>query len=184
MFLAVAVDGETRALLRAHLEANGLDTWPGRIVPPDNWHLTLRFLGWTTGVQRDQVVRSLDEAQLPSAFRIRFGPLGAFPKPRRATVTWLGLRSGGDDIERLAAACEAAALAAGFESEDRPFHAHLTLSRVRPPVDLTERLAQFPPFDAAMRVGAVTLYESHLSRGGARYEVVDAVALRGTENGR
>ncbi len=177
LFLAVALDQETSNLLGSHLAANGLESWPGRLVPPENWHITLRFLGWTSDLQRDQILRSLDERPLGTPFRIRFGGLGGFPKVRRATVTWIAVTVGGDELTDLAAACDDAAQAAGFESEERPFHAHLTLSRVRPPVDLRDRVEAFAPFDVAMPVNAITLFESHLSSGGARYEAIDRIPL-------
>ncbi len=174
MFLAVDLDGQVAPLLAAFLEGADL---PGRPVPPQNWHLTLRFLGWTTPVQRDGILRALDEADLGAPFRIRFAGLGAFPKPRRATVLWLGVRSGIEELERLAGAAEEASLAAGFTREDRPFHPHLTLARIRPAVDVTELVGRFPPFDVFMEVSAVTFYRSRLGPGGARYEVVDRVGL-------
>ena len=62
LFLAAALDGPTRRLLAAHLEAHGGDALPGRVVQPQNWHLTLRFLGWATEPQRDGVMRALDES--------------------------------------------------------------------------------------------------------------------------
>ncbi len=177
LFVAVALDSQTRALVAAHLEAHGAAGWPERLVTPDNWHVTLRFLGWTDAVQRDRIVHALDGAELPSPFRVRFGGLGAFPKPRRATVTWIGIESGTVELERLAAAAEDAAQSAGFAPEDRPFHPHLTVGRARPPVDVTDRIERFVPCDVAMLVDRVIVFESHLERGGARYEVLDELTL-------
>jgi 2'-5' RNA ligase len=174
MFLAVALDEPVRRLLAAFLDGADL---PGRAVPPENWHLTLRFLGWTTGVQRDRILQALDDADLGSPFRIRFAGLGAFPKERRATVLWLGVRSGVEGLERLATAAEEAATATGFAPEERPFHPHLTLARVRPAVNVTDLVGRFPPFDVFMEVGAVTFFRSRLGHGGATYEVVDRVSL-------
>ena len=177
LFLAIGLDRATRALLAAHLDANGLEEWPGRLVPSENWHLTLRFLGWTTDVQRDGILRDLDEADLAGPFEIRFATLGAFPKLRRATVTWLGVDRGADALAQLAAASDSAAQRAGFAAEERPFHAHLTLSRVRPAVDVTDLVGGFAPFPVTMPVTAITLFESHLGRGGARYEPIDTIEL-------
>lgn len=176
LFLAVALDGETRSLVTAHLGSHAADL-PGRPVPPNNWHLTLRFLGWTTDVQRDRVLAALDEADLGGSFRIRLGGLGAFPKPRRATVLWIGVDAGVEPLTRLAEVCEDAAQGAGFKSEDRPYHAHLTVSRVRPPVDVGSLVDAVPPLDLPMGVNEITLFQSHLRRGGAIYEPVDSIAL-------
>ena len=48
---------------------------------------------------------------------------------------------------QLASVCEEAALAAGFAAEERPYHPHLTLSRIRPwqdVSDLVDRVSAFP----------------------------------------
>ena len=44
----------------------------------------------------------------------------------------VGVEGGGDELGTLAAAAEEAAQAVGYEPEDRPYHPHLTLSRIRP----------------------------------------------------
>ena len=176
-FLAVGLTDETRDLLAAHLGAHGFADFPGRPVAPGNWHITLRFLGWSTAEQQDRILHGISTAELPERFRIRFGGLGAFPKPRRATVIWLGLVSGGEELTRLAEISEFAATAAGFKSEDRPYHPHLTLSRVRPPVDVTTQIGSAPPFDVTMPVDRVVLYESILGPGGATYVPLDHIAL-------
>jgi 2'-5' RNA ligase len=177
LFLAGSLDESIRDLLAAHLQAHAPGGLPGRAVRPENWHLTLRFLGWTTDLQRDGILRSLDEAALPGPFDMRFGGLGAFPKERRATVLWVGVERGGAALGDLAAACDEAAQAVGFTSEDRPFHPHLTISRIRPQEDVTALVDTVAPFPVKMPITAITLYESHLRRGGAVYEAVDTIEL-------
>ena len=177
LFLAVGVDDESKHIIGSHLREHVPEGLPGRLAPPENWHLTLRFLGWTSGQQRDGVLRQVAEALATGPFAVRFSGLGAFPKARRATVLWLGVDRGLDELAAVAAVCEEAARDAGFEPEERPYHAHLTLSRLRPAADVTELIDRVPPCPVKMRVSAVSLFESHLQRGGARYEVVDAIAL-------
>ena len=73
-------------------------TLPGRPVDPDNWHITLRFLGRTEPVQRDLVLADIDEHVAQAPFTLGFGGLGAFPRPGRATVLWLGIEQGADEL--------------------------------------------------------------------------------------
>ena len=69
--------------------------------------------------------------------------LGTFPERGSPRVLWLGLAVPAAILD-LQRACERAARAAGFEREERPFRAHLTLGRWRdraprpelPPADL------------------------------------------------
>jgi 2'-5' RNA ligase len=177
LFLAAPLTEDCRHAVAALLREGVPRGLPGRVVRPENWHVTLRFLGQVGWVARDQLAAAVDEADLGRAFPVRWGDLGAFPRARRATVLWLGLEEGSADLERLAAVVEEAAEAAGFPPEERPFRAHLTLSRIRPHQDVSGLLASVDPLGVAMEMDRVVLYRSHLGRGGARYEVVEEFSL-------
>ena len=176
LFLAVALTDEVRHGLAAFLTEETIRL-PGRPAPPDNWHVTLRFLGTTSALQRDRVLEFLDEHLVVDRFTLGFTSLGAFPKPSRATVLWLGVDRGRSELAAAAAVCEESAISAGFEPEDRPFHPHLTLSRIRPPTNVEGLLERVAPFPLKMEVDRLTLYRSDLGRSGASYEVVDEVLL-------
>jgi 2'-5' RNA ligase len=126
----------------------------------------------------DRVVREVDVVDRGPAFRVRWGGLGAFPRPRRATVLWVGMERGAQETERLAAVVEEAVEAAGFPPEDRPFRSHLTLSRLRPDQDVTPVLEAVPPVGLEMPVDRVALFRSHLGPGGPRYEELEVFPLR------
>ena len=117
------------------------------------------------------------ERELPARFSVRVGGLGAFPRPTKATVLWLGVVDNSEGLSQLAAAAEGAAVAAGFATEERPYHAHLTLARMRPQVDVGELIAGFDECGFELEVAAITLFESHIDRGGARYEALDRIPL-------
>ena len=105
-FVGVALDPATRDLLGAHLDAHLPDNVPGKFVTPANWHITLRFLGSTSETQIDQVAHYLSEGVEQSAFSIRFGRLGAFPRASRAAVLWVGVERGIHRLTRVAEAAE------------------------------------------------------------------------------
>lgn len=178
MFLAVALDDETRHGLAARLDkALNERLLPGKPVPAENWHITLRFLGATSTVQAEQILAHLDDHLAVDPFRVRLTGLGGFPRESRASVLWIGIDGDLEPLGVIAEECEIAAERAGFEPEGRPFHAHLTLSRIRPPVDIRDLVEEVEPFRLPLSVSEVTLYRSILGRGPARYEVVDSVSL-------
>lgn len=178
LFVAVPLTDEVRGALAAHvMEATDDRPLPGKPVAPPNWHVTLRFLGPTDGVAYDRFLAALADAELGGPFSVTFGGLGAFPRPARATVLWLAIERGADRLERLAALSEEAAQRAGFPPEDRPFHPHLTLSRIRPHQDLRPLLEQVAVFQARLPVDRLVVYRSHLGRGGATYEELENFAL-------
>lgn len=179
LFLGVELTEEVRRALDAHLRA-ALDgrPLPGRAVAPADWHLTLRFLGDTPPARRAAVAGALREADPGPAFALGFGGPGAFPRPARASVLWLGVEEGAAELRALAAVAEAAARRAGFAPEERPFSPHLTLSRIRPAQDVRGVVGRVPAPGGRMPVGAAVLFRSRPGPAGVRYEAVERFPLR------
>ncbi len=178
LFLAVPVTDAIRAELQNHLrQALAGERLPGRVVPAENWHLTLRFLGDTEAGARERLLSELQAATLGNRFELEFGRCGAFPRPARASVLWLGVAQGEALLRALAAEVESAVGRAGWMPENRPFSPHLTLSRIQPPRDLRELLAAAPAFPLRMPVQEVALFRSRLGRGPARYEALERFPL-------
>lgn len=176
VFAAVPVPDEVRHRIVATLDA-AVDTIPGRVVRPGNWHVTLRFLGEIDDVSHDLLLSRLAETDLGRRFRLRWAGLGAFPRATRATVLWMGLDRGEETLSALAATVDVAIDRAGFPAEDRPFNPHLTLSRLRPAEDVSALVTSTPPFAIPMEVDRVTVYQSRLGSGGAAYRVLEEFPL-------
>jgi 2'-5' RNA ligase len=176
IFVAVPLPDEVRMALA---DLIGDVDLPGTVVPPANWHITLRFIGRTDDVAYDRLLASLDETDLGDVFDIEVGEMGSFPRPNRATVLWIGVDRGQTRLAEVAAEVKEAVEAAGFDPEDRPFRAHLTLSRIRPPVDVTGLIGSFPEVRLKWRCRSIVVYRSHLGRGGARYEPLETFPLVG-----
>lgn len=178
IFVAVDLADEVRYGLAAHLvHAVGDNGVPGSTPPPANWHITLRFLGKVDQLGYETLTARLDTAELGPSFELSFAGLGAFPRPGRATVLWLGVGDGSDDLIDVAGAVEEAVVDAGFMPEERPFHPHLTLSRIRPPQDVRGLVENVPAFPLRQTVRRVTIFESVLGRGPATYVPLDTVPL-------
>lgn len=179
LFLAVPLSDAIRAGLVDHLaRALGSQPLPGRLVASENWHLTLRFLGETDAAAGRRLVQALRGAELGASFGVGFGGLGAFPRAARAQTLWLGVEAGFPELRALAEAVERAVAAAGFPRDERPFAAHLTLSRLRPPADVRAVIAAVPVFPQEMEVDRAVLYQSHLDRRGPTYAELEAFRLR------
>jgi 2'-5' RNA ligase len=162
--------------VRLHLQNEAL---PGRLVPPDKWHLTLRFLGDTAQDALTLLRETLSAEPLGHATDILFGGLGAFPRPPRASVLWVGVTEGADALQAVAANVEAAVRRAGVPAETRPFAPHLTLSRLQPPRDVRTLVERVPALEIRMTVDAVLLMRSRLGQGPSQYEEVQRFALPG-----
>ena len=177
LFLGVPLHDDLREGLLAHLRSALPGGVPGRPVVPANWHFTLRFLGDTDAEQHRLLTDALTAADLGPRFEMSLGGLGAFPRPRRAGVLWVGVDDGAAELKRIAALAEEAARHAGFPAERKPFSPHLTISRLQPPRDLEEIVAATPAFGGRMEVDAVVLFRSHLGSGPPRYERIASFPL-------
>jgi len=175
IFVGVAPDQGARLAL---VDALGeLPTPPGRMAPSENWHLTLRFIGRMEEVAYERLLAELDQADLGGPFRVHLRGLGAFPNPRRAAVLWVGVDQGGAELTSLAGQVEEIVTGIGLDPEERPFHPHLTLSRIRPPENVTALLAAGEGLSGGWRADRLTVYSSTLGAGGARYEVLERFDL-------
>lgn len=150
---------------------------PGRVAPPENWHITVRFLGEVEQVTYERFLAGLSELGEQAPFRIALDHFGAFPRPKKATVVWAGLGRGDVELSRLNEIAEDAAIGAGLSPEERPYHPHLTLARVRPPADV--RWLEREELDLGWSCDRLVVFRSHQGRGGARYEPLETLELLG-----
>lgn len=92
-------------------------------VAPELWHITLAFYGDVPEAEAE-AHRARVSAAVKGCRPVELQLLGggAFPDRRSPRVLWAGISG---DIPRLAA------LAREMSVDDRPFHPHLTLARLR-----------------------------------------------------
>jgi 2'-5' RNA ligase len=173
-FLAVDFTNDERHGISAALtEASTGSLIPGRRTSAQSWHITLRFLGECTDSQADRIVHSLSEAHDLDAGQVWCDGLDAFPRPSKASVVYLRIDDPTGTLSYLAAVCDEAAVDAGFESEGRPFVPHVTLSRLRPAIDVRGLIGSFGEFRSPITVRGIALMRNR----GAHYETVDTVLL-------
>jgi 2'-5' RNA ligase len=172
LFIAVPLTEHARQEIIARLPV-----LPGRLVPPQNWHFTLRFLGATDAAMRDRVIAALRTTRLGSRFSISFGGLGAFPRANRARIVWLGVDEGAGRLVSVAESVESAVRRAGLRTEERRFKPHLTLSRIEPTRTVADVLTSQPPLNVKMAVTEVALVRSQLGKGPAQYQAIEKFDL-------
>ncbi len=161
MFLAVDLDEDSRHALATRLTDAFSDMRiPGVVVRPNNWHVTLRYLGPLPPASVELMLYHLSESWLGGGFRLQFDGMGAFPRPGAASVLWVGTADGTEELVSLKQSIDEALEHIGWDPEDRPFEPHLTLTRIRPPRDVWAWLETDPELDVWVRVEEVTLFRS------------------------
>lgn len=149
---------------------------PGRLVPMEKFHVTLRFVGPAGRVGRERILGALDTAALGGPFGFRVGGLGGFPRLRKATVAWAALEGDGGRLSRLARVVDDAVSSAGFGHEERPFRAHLTLARIRPPRNIRNSVAGGPA-RVPVRATEVVFYRSRTEAASTVYHRLERFPL-------
>jgi RNA 2',3'-cyclic 3'-phosphodiesterase len=158
------------------LKRGGL--YGARWMDPENYHITLRFIGDVDHQIADEVTDALDRLTNSEAFTIRLNHLGSFggDKPR-ALYAGVEINS---TLVRLQAAQERVLQMLGLPPEGRKFTPHVSLARLRG--TSAEEIARFIALSGRFTplefpVGRFVLFSSKDSVGGGPYLVEQAYPL-------
>jgi 2'-5' RNA ligase len=164
--------------LASRQEAGGDLRW----TVPGQWHVTLAFMAEVPDRALERVLEAVTRAAsrtAPLALTLEGG--GAFPHPYDARVLWVGVGGDPTSLRDLARAVRNGCAHAGGGPSGGRFRGHVTLARMRRPLEATRWIRVLegyagPPWTAA----AVTVIASHLGEGAGgrpRYEVLAEAPL-------
>ncbi|UOQ94181.1 RNA 2',3'-cyclic phosphodiesterase [Halobacillus shinanisalinarum] len=145
---------------------------------PEDFHITLKFLGACTTEQLEAIKKELLKKSWPDPFELQLGPADAFGKKDQPRVFHVSVEAASPlvsikrDIEQL---CEQV----GFERENRTYKPHVTLAK--------KWISGISPLSAkkvhdhflkcySMEVDRFCLYQIHPQQS-PKYEVVCEVNL-------
>ncbi|WDR01727.1 RNA 2',3'-cyclic phosphodiesterase [Devosia algicola] len=149
-----------------------------RWLDPENYHITLRFIGDVDNGTANEVADGLDRLTNSAAFSIKLNHLGAFggDKPR---ALYAGME-GNEALLRLQAAQERVLQRIGLAPEGRKFVPHIALARLRGATagDLARFMAMAGRFEPlSFAVPRFVLFSSRDSVGGGPYLIEQSYAL-------
>ncbi len=172
LFVAAEVPEDVKQSVDVSIEPWRQSVPDARWIPPENWHITLKFLG---AAERgllpwiEETIGAVASAHEPIEARLM--DLGAFPSAGRARVLWAGVDEPGNRLAALVLDL-GVALAREFRIEVRRFHPHLTVARSEPPLRLPDRFATTVVSCGPFTVDRMVLFRSHLQRPHSRYEPI------------
>jgi len=175
-FIAIPLAPDVQTGLRPVLEQFHRTDADVRWDMVEKMHITLRFLGNT----REDLVPQLSEklgdiARRFTPMEIAFAGVGAFPNERAPRVVWVGIRPEAA-LAEVQIEIEQACRVMGFPPEDRAFHPHLTLGRVKGTRNLgrlTEALKTVTFEPIPQRCTELILMKSVLRPEGAVYTALN-----------
>lgn len=153
-------------------------------IPEPKVHLTLKFIGAMPEERVAPLTEAMaDIARTHFAPMVHLGTVGAFPSFRRARVIWLGVEPE-PKLELLHHDVELACDKLGHELDGRPFRPHLTIGRVRRPLNddtlkalrMTGKRIRFTDEFFARTIDVM---ESVPGPDGSKYTVVASAPMRG-----
>lgn len=99
-------------------------------VHPDDYHLTLRFLGGKPSHQLQNLLHgSAVAAPAAPLLHLIFSGLDMFERRHGSGILWLGLQHVPPELSDLRQALDRWAVLEGFAQEDKPFVPHVTVAR-------------------------------------------------------
>ena len=153
-----------------------------RWVNPEKIHLTLKFFGNIEESRIEPIFKSIEEPirnTLPFSLEVR--GVGAFPHLRNPRVIWMGLVERREVLVSFQKQIETQLEKIGFQSEDRPFHPHLTLGRTkssRGKDELAGRMEKYKEEEFGdFQVERVILFRSDLKPSGPIYTALRELRL-------
>ena len=153
-----------------------------RWVNPEKIHLTLKFFGNIEESKIEPIFKSIEEPirnTLPFSLEVR--GVGAFPHLRNPRVIWMGLVDGREVLVSFQKQIETQLEKIGFQPEDRPFHPHLTLGRMkssRGKEELVGRMERHKEEEFGdFQVERVILFKSDLKPSGPIYALLKEIKL-------
>ncbi len=126
MRLFVALDLPSSLRTRLSWMSGGLQG--ARWVPPENYHITLRFIGEVPAWRAEEIDLALAGLRA-TGFDLQLSGVGTFEKGGKVMALWIGVDRN-PALEHLQSKIETAMQRTGLESERRRFNPHITLARV------------------------------------------------------
>ena len=165
LFLAVDLSPDARQSLARALLWMGDYEGRVKIVPAENYHVTLKFLGATDEARIPLIRSTLESAiQCHCISELKINGWGVFPEAGHPKVFWAGVEPKGA-FDPLFQQCETALEPLNYPREAIEFQSHVTLARAgksRVPAGFIERWRLMGPMPepASFSTRQITLYES------------------------
>jgi 2'-5' RNA ligase len=175
LFIGLPFDGAVKESLRPVYEELTRYSSLLKVVPPDNYHITLKFLGNMEESRAETIIKSFNELEVDlQKVPVTLKGLGAFPRIKNASVLWMGIEGDSAALSGINISVEEYCGGLGFERDKREFRPHLTIARVRkgrrPDSKIQEYIEENRNAEYIQTLfNRIVLYESVLKEEGPLY---------------
>ncbi len=147
----------------------------------EKFHITLKFLGDVNENAIDSIYDVLSENLTGfGKFSVIYKGVGCFPDLKRPRVIWIGCEDPSGKLFELQKIVEEKMSELGFEKEDKEYHPHVTLGRVKNPRNISNLIKKIESINFESEAGEVTevlIMKSDLKPSGSVYTVLRKIKL-------
>ncbi|MGD0339654.1 MAG: RNA 2',3'-cyclic phosphodiesterase [Bacteroidota bacterium] len=181
-FIAIPTPDNVRQVLseiQAELKTSRAEV---KWEPHEKLHITLRFLGNVDERQLPQLMTECSNVvcNLPS-FSLIYEGLGCFPDTRNPRIIWAGSHNDDGTLVRIKKNIDDIVVRYGFERENRSFHPHITLARVKGRQNIPSLIKMFQSVTFEPHpviIDEVHFMKSELRSTGSIYTRMQIIALQ------
>lgn len=187
LFVAIDFPKEVKSQFADLVDLLVEEGYPLAFEKEENFHLTLKFLGWCQEKKIAEIEETIKKATIGvKPFWFKPSKIGYFLK--ESLILWVGAEAQ-EGLNKLVSQLEDELAKIGFAKEKRPFSAHITLGRKRraAPFKKWQRIAEeaknkFHPKFSGFQVKQIVLMESTLTPDGSIYSILSTFPLEGMKS--
>jgi len=176
-FIGIPLPAEVKKKLK-------VQSWPGlsrykeeKLVPQNNWHITLAFIGNLNEEDLGALKTLLSVFDWGEGFKVGIRNFGAFPSLELGRVIWMGCEKGSDSVTELAEKLRRQLDGLEISYDSKPFVPHVTVARMRSPKNLSRLLDNGKmKQEVVFPVEEILLYDSEKDKH--PYAVVERIPLK------
>ncbi len=172
-FLGLPVAKPVKDFLEARRDKL-IDLPASKSVAPENFHVTVKFLGDITQEQCRKITSGLHRRLFtPGPIDVKISGYGAFPNPSFPRVIWAGVKPL-KPLKKIFEAAESVGEYVGIKAEKHDYVPHVTLMRLKKPKSCRAAVNEWLREESERRpaefsIDRLILYESELTDSGPIY---------------
>ena len=177
LFTAVPLSEEARGAISSWTDGLKKQMSFRKWVHPQDYHITLQFLGDTEAGRVESVITALRRAAAgQSAVELTLHGAGVFGQPSAPRILWTGIDGELEKLHGLYKRITAAMSPLGFPPEDRPYRPHITAARKFTEGHISDGLLRKGPESVSWKADSIVLYRTNM-HASPMYEIQEQIKL-------
>jgi RNA 2',3'-cyclic 3'-phosphodiesterase len=181
LFIGIKIENQPNLTDLSNKLKQQLSNNPINWVDPNNFHLTLKFLGEVESFYINSLILLLKNISSKNkSFILQFNKLGYFGRKLLPSVIWFDFLPS-EELKKLQQSVENSLLELGFPCDEKSYSPHLTLARIKKinnPDQFDELIKNSTSLKDKAVINEFQLIESTLEPSGSVYTIIERFKLQ------